>query len=355
MLWAGGCAETQTVEATQRSTNGEILVTHSAIPATPISTATDSPQVSIPDIFQSDLLREGIEASSYINDRCSYLAMRWDPDNSQPGTVIAPIMFHAIYPYGADTEGQPSAINQDTFDAIIQVAEKYGFETITSEDLAAFLTRNAKIPTRALMLIMDDRTVGSAEEFLLPVAKANNWTATLAWPIGDTDIRTGLWGRIETLNETGYFDIQSHGLNHIYINDSMDEEIVREEIFGSIPILKEHFGKEPIVYVWPGGDYTALGVDLAVEAGFQLGFTVQSRGPILFNWIPQGEKERAIEAPLMLLPRFWSSAATLNLTQTVETSEAAIAFAKENYASEAAWYLANCGGTLTALNLILPE
>jgi len=281
--------------------------------------------------------------------------MRWDPANSAPGTIVAPIMFHTIYPENQDFEGEPSAINHDTFDAIIQLAEKNGFETITSQQLADFLESNTKIPPRALMLIMDDRRVGSTRDIFLPVLEQNDWNATLAWPIGDTDIRPGLWERVEELNATGYFDIQSHGLNHLYLTEFTDAATLREEIFGSIPILKEHFGQEPIIYVWPGGNYTTLAVELAQEAGFRLGFTVHSRGPILFNWIPQGEKERAIGEPLMTLPRFWSSAAVLNLEQAVQISEAAIEFAQANYASEAAWYAASCGGELHPLSEIFPE
>ncbi|MEX1071996.1 MAG: polysaccharide deacetylase family protein, partial [Anaerolineales bacterium] len=155
------------------------------------------------------------------------------------------------------------------------------------------------------------------------------------------------------INETGYFDVQSHGLNHIYLNESTTEEEVREEIEGGIPILIEHFGQRPLAYIWPGGNYTELAVDIAREAGFELGFTVHSRGPVMFNWIPQGEQERGIGDPLMTLPRFWDSAALLNLEQTVEIGDAAREFARENYEAEAAWYSASCGGELPALDEVL--
>jgi len=199
---------------------------------------------------------------------------------------------------------------------VMDEAENLGFETITSEELAAFLENNAKIPARSMLLILDDRRPGTAENYFLPVLQANDWNATLAWPIGDTDSRTGLWEWMERLNETGYFDIQSHGLNHIYLTDTMPESQVREEVFGSIPILEEHFNQTPIAYIWPGGNYTAPGIEFALEAGFEIGFTVHARGPIMFNWIPQGEQELALDSPVMLLPRFWSPAALLNLEQS---------------------------------------
>jgi hypothetical protein len=54
----------------------------------------------------------------------------------------------------------------------------------------------------------------------------------------------------------------------------------------------------------------------------------------------------------MLLPRFWDTAAALNLEQTAQIGDAAQAFARENYAAEAAWFSQNCGGELPPLEEI---
>ncbi|MGH2581756.1 MAG: polysaccharide deacetylase family protein [Anaerolineales bacterium] len=313
-----------------------------------------------PETFQSSILRPGIEPVAYIADSCAYLEMRWDPQNSKPGTVVAPIMFHGI----VKGNGQPTQaqdINFETFEQIIALAEDLGFETITTDELVGFLTENAKIPPRSMILILDDRRPGTAEDYFLPVNERNDWTTTLAWIAqADTEQRKGrlpgesLWDWIERIYATGYFDVQSHGLNHrLYLVEGLPEEVVREEIAGSILVLEEHFGQRPIAYIWPGGDYTFLGIQVAREAGFKLGFTVQSRGPILFNWIPQGEKELAHNDPLMLLPRFWSSAALRNLEQTTQIGDDAAEFAKQNYAAEANWYSTYCGGRLPPLEDVL--
>jgi peptidoglycan/xylan/chitin deacetylase (PgdA/CDA1 family) len=314
-------------------------------------TATPEPLAPLPESFTSELLRAGIEPVAYIDDTCTYLARRWDPAGSLPGTVVAPVMFHSILK-GSNTNDDPSAINFVQFKEIVREAEKLGFETITTEDLLGFLQDNAKIPPRSMILILDDRRPGTAEDYFLPVNEEQGWTTTLAWIIGDTDQRPGkrdgesLWDWIERINNTGYFDVQEHGLNHIYLKDSMSEKTVREEIEGAIPILKQHFGTMPIAYIWPGGNFTALGIQVAHEAGLELGFTVFSRGPLQFNWIPLGEDERSYNDPLMLLPRFWDTAAVLNLEQTAQIGDAAQEFAKENYAAEATWFSQNCGGEL---------
>jgi len=325
-------------------------------PTSQVANASPEPNLPLPNQFESDILRPGIEPMTYIADSCHYLDRRWDPSGSLPGTVVAPIMFHSILK-GSNTNDDPSAINFVQFQEIIRQAEKFGFETVTTEELLAFLQENARIPPRSMILILDDRKPGTAEDYFLPENQEHNWTTTLAWiALSDTDQRPGrlvdesLWDWIERINDTGYFDVQSHGLNHIYLNEDMPEEIVREEIEESVPILKEHFGNTPIAYIWPGGNYTAFGIQVAHEAGFKLGFTIWARGPLQFNWIPQGEEERAFNDPLMLLPRYWSTAAILNLEQAAEIGDAAREFAKLSYAAEASWYTQNCSGELPPLD-----
>jgi peptidoglycan/xylan/chitin deacetylase (PgdA/CDA1 family) len=340
---------TPTITNTPAFTSTAIIEATATIPSSP------EPPVAFPDQFESDVLRPEIEPVTYIADSCTYLERRWDPQGALPGTVVAPIMFHSILE-GNTTPTDSSAINFEQFEGIVRQAERLGFETITMEELLAFLKENAKIPKRSMILILDDRKPGTAEDYFLPVNEEHDWTTTLAWIAdSDTDQRPGrragetLWGWIERINDTGYFDVQSHGKDHIYINEDMSEETIRTEIEGSIPFLEAHFGQTPIAYIWPGGNFTEFGIQVAHEAGFELGFTIFSRGPVQFNWIPQGH-EFAFEDPLMLLPRFWSSAAVFNLEQTAQVGDAAQAFARDNYPAEAAWFRQNCGGELPLLD-----
>lgn len=321
---------------------------------TPTIIPTPAPTSLPPAHFENELLRDGIQLQAYIDDECQFLAQRWDPENALPGTVVAPIMFHSIRP-GNEEPGDPSAINADLFAQIIELARYYGFETITSQELIEFLQTNQRIPQLSMMLIVDDRRPGTAEDYFLPIMRENDWTTSLGWLVGDTDIRTGLWGWIERLNETGYFDILSHGFNHIYLQENMTDEMVWEEIWGSIPVFEQHFGTRPLAFIWPGGNYTAKAINFAREAEFEIGFTIHSRGPILFNAIPQGEQEIAFGDPLMTLPRFWSSAALLNLDQSVSASKEALSFAIENYSAEADWFSQNCGAELSPLEIILGD
>ncbi|HSB90273.1 MAG TPA: polysaccharide deacetylase family protein [Anaerolineales bacterium] len=290
-------------------------------------------------------MRPGIEASAYIDDACRALRLRWDPKGSPPGTVVAPIMFHSVREPD-NMVNDSVTISTDYLEAIAARARALGFETITSEELAGFLEENRSIPERSMIWIVDDRRPGSVETYMLPLAEANDWTLTLGWIIADT--RADLWAWMERLNATGRLDVQSHGYWHVYMTEDTPDATVRQEILDPIPVLKAHFGQRPIAFVWPGGNFTPHTVEVAREAGYRLGFTAYSRGPLLFNWIPLGEAETEISDPVMLLPRYWSTAAVVNLDQAVEIAEEAASFAREQYPAEAAWYRASCGGVLPA-------
>ena len=358
------CGQPTAQAASMTETQSPFAVsTQTSTPTPPPSTPTDlststatEPSVPLPATFDSGTLHAGIQPLPYIADQCEYLARRWDPTGALPGTIVAPIMFHSILK-GNQAPTLSQDINKKMFDEIMDLAKELGYETITSQELLDFLLNNAKIPERSMILILDDRRPGTAEDYFLPYLEENDWTLTLAWiAVSDTDQREGrlegesLWDWMERLNDTGYFDIQSHGRDHIYLNADTPRQVVRKEIEGSISALKQHFGQTPIAYIWPGGNYTPLGVQIARQAGFELGFTIHARGPLLFNWIPQGEQERTYDDPLMLLPRYWDTAALLNLEQAAQIGDAAQAFAKENYTAEAVWYRQNCGSALPELD-----
>jgi peptidoglycan/xylan/chitin deacetylase (PgdA/CDA1 family) len=254
-------------------------------------------------------------------------------------------MFHSVRKSGRPIIDDTS-ITEEYFEGVLAHAHALGFETITTAELIAFLNTNAPIPTRSMIMILDDRRPGVTERFI-PYLVRNDWTLTLGWIIQDQ--REYLWDWMETLAETGKLDFQSHGYWHRYIVDETPEDEIREELFDPIEILKDHFGSRPSAFIWPGGNFTSLSIELAHEAKYDIGFTANPHGPLMYNWIPQGEEDRELQDPLMTLPRFWSPTAWRNLDETVAIAEAAIEGARQEYAQEAAWFSASCYGELPPL------
>ncbi len=289
-------------------------VTHTAIPSTP------TPTIPTLTTFNADELSPIVTPVSYLADTCEYLENRWGRGKSEPGTIVVPIMFHSIAKPGR-VISDATTISTEYFEFFMEYAEELGFSTITMDELVGFLTENEKISERSMLLILDDRRPGVTELFM-PYLEANNWTLTLAWPT-TAGTNEQLWSRMESLAETGRLDVQSHGHDHIYIQDYTPLEEIEEEIYQPIEVIQAHFGTTPSAIIWPGGNFNEEAIQLAQEAGLRLGFTVYSRGPLMFNWIPLGAAEMEMDAPLYVLPRYWSTAADVALNQAVAISEAA--------------------------------
>jgi peptidoglycan/xylan/chitin deacetylase (PgdA/CDA1 family) len=320
--------------------------------SSPSPTASPTPTLTPLPTFTTPLLHNSVIPAEYIDEPCEYLRMRWSPTSSPPHTVVVPVMFHHIYRSSASLNGNQD-ITARQFNDIMAHAESLGFETITTAELEGFLYGNARIPPRSMLLILDDRRPNLISEYFMPVLEANDWTLTLGWISADNGY--GLWHQMETLHATGRLDFQSHGYRHRYARPDTPFEEVLEELQAPIPILEEHFGVNPIAYIWPGGHYTQEAIQAARQAGYRLGFTVHSSMPIRFNWIPLSPAPLEMNDPLMLLPRAWSHDAILKLDQAVEVSEQAEIFAIQNYPLEAAWYRRACRGVLPPLKAVYPE
>lgn len=313
-----------TTTSTARSQTALPIQTPS-MTATPTQTRTTTPtRTSTPPAlkqFSYPALNQGITTIPYLSDPCDYLQNRWDEENSVPGTIVVPIMFHSVAKPGREIK-DATTISMEFFEYFMVKAKDLGFTTITIDQLIGFLYRNEKIPQRSMLLVLDDRRPGVTELFM-PYLEENGWTLTLAWPTTDATY-DALWERMEGLAESGLLDVQSHGHDHIYIQGYTPIEEVEEEIYKPIEIIEEHFGTTPSALIWPGGNFTEEAVIMAKDAGFELGFTVFSRGPLLYNWIPVGEEELAVSDPLMVLPRYWSIEGVNALQKALEISEAAM-------------------------------
>jgi hypothetical protein len=314
--------------------------------ATRTTTPSLTPTLAPLATFNTRLLRPGVLPQTYLADNCSYLQKRWSTQGSQPGTVVVPIMFHSIAEDGTHLADPNKDISGEQFQAFVEYAHYLGFETISTGELLNFLTNNAPIPQRSMMIIVDDRRPGTIREWIMPVLEQYDWTVTSAY-IADPNDMQFAWDMMDELYTTGRMDVQSHGYSgQLYIVAETPREQIQNEIWKSTAVLEQHFGKRPIAFIWPGGNFSQLSVQIARQGGYELGFSAYSRGPLMFDWVPLGEEEQAVNDPLMVLPRAWSSAANVNLDEAVKIGEQAAAFAEANFSVEADWYHTYCGGEL---------
>ena len=327
--------------------------------ATPIPTATAiRTPPALPGVFQTALQNPVDPPHTYIANTCHYLQDKWSSKNSTPGTVVMPIMFHSIMAPG-DTVAS-DAITQKQFTELMGGLESHGFKGITTAQLASFLYHNAKIPPRSVILIADDRrSAAYFNQYFRPWWVGDKWPVVSAWISSPFDTPQE-WQEHEELEKEGWVDNEAHGVVHFPIMPYSSNAYVMGELQGSIDAFKLHFNKMPITFIWPGGNFTPYAVKLARQLGYQLGFTANPRGPLMFNWIPLGdqitpvhgptwEAEGPLNDPLMLLPRYWDTDAVKYLDDIVKISQDAAAYAQQNKATEQEYYDIVCAPTLGPL------
>ena len=238
------------------------------------------------------------------------------------------------------------------------------------EQLNNFLLYNAKIPQRSVILIVDDRHYAAYyETHFKPSLDENGWSVVAnAW-ISTPKSTDDLVAENVRLAQEGWVDYQSHGVHHNVpisnwatntiistdtYGDITAEEYIHNELFGASSYIESTFGKKPIAYIWPGGGFTQEAINVAAEAGYSLGFTVNPRGPVMFNWIPLADvadsarpsymPEGTLSNPLMVLPRYWDTDARYHIDEVRQISKAAAQYASDNRQTELEYYDIVCQG-----------
>ena len=316
----------------------------------PTATAIRTPP-ALPGMYQTAYLKSHDIPRSYIADSCQYLKNKWDSTKSAPGTVVMVIMHHGINKGDASgndvTVGQHKQIMNDLYES--------GFQAINMQQMADFMYDNAKIPPRSVLFIVDDRHF--AEYF------NDHWRPYYeqwGWPVVNgyigVDERTDLWAENAALSAEGWVDYQSHGyLHNIPIGEGSTDEFIISEMQGAINSIQKYMNKTPIAYIWPGGGFSKRAVEIGPTLGYKLGFTVNPRGPVMYNWIPQADTvndsnpyaipETPAGNPLMTLPRYWSTDARENIGTVMAIGDEAAAYAEQNRAIELEYYDIVCAPT----------
>lgn len=327
----------------------------------PSPAATSSPQPSQPPSptitrtlpappspYQTSLLNPLDTPHEYLQDPCQYLHDKWASGNSPPGTVALAIMFHSVSNKASDN---PNHISETDFHSLMQRLHEKGFQAITMAQLADFLEHNAAIPERSVLLVVDDRhTEEYFNKFFRPYWEQYGWPVVNAWiSAGSAD----LWQQQVDLFNEGWVDYQAHGVVHnLSMGPNSTDEYILGELQGSIDKFEEHFAKKPIAIIWPGGGFAKRPVEIARQLGYRLGFTVNPRGPLMFDWVPLADQadphrptwlpEGEMGDPLMVLPRYWDTDAIIHLDKAIQISQEAAAYAQQNKATEMAYYETVC-------------
>ncbi|MBN1304214.1 MAG: hypothetical protein JXA13_07250 [Anaerolineales bacterium] len=337
---------TVSAQSTQTALASQLLTPAST--ETPIPTATiPRTPPALPGLYTTGLLNPKDTPHPYIQDTCQYLKDKWGPNKAVPGTVVMVIMIHGVTKGDANTA---NAISSVDYKKLMKNLKEQGFEAINTQQMADFMESNAYIPPRSVLLTQDDRHfVDNFNDHFRPYWNEWGWPLVSGWISYEDSIRQQILADNIALSNEGWVDYQSHGYFHnTPMSDSSPEDYIRGEFEGSMTDLQQNFGKTPIAIIWPGGGFGSIPVRIGREYGYRLGFTVNPRGPVMYNWVPLSDEsdpmrpsylsEGYVGDPLMTLPRYWDTNASSHI-DTVRTigNEAAI-YAEQYKAVELDYY-----------------
>ena len=326
---------------------------------TPANTATAVPPTAVvtppklPAVFQTTILNPLDTPHSYIKDTCQYLKNKWSGSNAKPGTIVMIIMIKGIYKGPVE---EPGGINYNDLNQILGELKRQNFEAINTKQLLAFMEQNTYIPLRSVMIIQDgNRQYENFNEHLSKYWKGWGWPIVNGW-VSQPGTSENLWRDNIGLESEGFVDHQPSGVMFgTYLSDDSSTDIINRELQGSIDAFAEHFGKKPIAFIWPGGGFGQRPVEAARQLNYQLGFTSNSRGPVMYNWVPLADEidpnhpnlipEGKIGDPLMTLPRYWPSEALLEIDDVRAISKQAVTYAQTNKKTEMEYYNIVCAPT----------
>lgn len=324
----------------------------------PSPTAVRTPP-ALPGNFVTNRLNPLDAPHTYITDTCQYLHDKWSSTNAAPGTIVMVVMLHGIKQSASDVTAND--ITAEDFGHMMNDLHDQGFEAINATQLADFVDHNAKIPNRSVLLIQDDRrTAQNFNEHFRPYHDKWGWPVVNAWISWDDSIRALNLQDNVALETEGWVDHQSHGYVHnINMSDESTDEFIKGEFEGSLNDLKTNFNKTPVAIIWPGGGFGARPVQIAREYGYRLGFTVNPRGPVMYNWIPLADQddpnrpayqaEGYVNDPRMVIPRYWPYQVQSELDAVRNIGKEAAAYAEQNKAAELEYYDIVCAPTLGAM------
>jgi hypothetical protein len=291
------------------------------------------------ELFQSSSLNPLDTPRTYIEDSCLYLINRWNRLNADPGTVVMIVTFNEDILYD--------------FTQIMQQLYNQGFKAINTQQLLTFMERNGRIPRRSVLIIQDNSH--SADDFnkkFREYWEIWNWPVVNGW-VSEPNTTESLWEENIELEREGWVDHQAQGMiPGTLLSDDSSKVVISRELKGSITAFAEHYAKNPIAFIWPGGGFGQRPAEAARQLGYQLGFTSNSRGPVMYNWVPLADEfdparptyilEGPIKDPLMTLPRYSQDQILDAIDKVRVTGNEAAEFARTNKDTEFEYYNTVC-------------
>jgi peptidoglycan/xylan/chitin deacetylase (PgdA/CDA1 family) len=184
------------------------------------------------------------------------------------GQYVLPIaMYHSVAP--VVPEGNRLIVSVKTFERQMAFLKKNGYNAVTLDEAARMINEKNRIPARTIVLTFDD---GNRDNYTyaFPILKKYRIPATIfiiVSKVGEPDKLN--WEQIKEMRDSGLVVFGSHSLNHPFLENIEDGEILKKEIKDSKNILEENLKKEVSTFSYPCGRLNSRVRQEVVSAGYK--------------------------------------------------------------------------------------
>jgi peptidoglycan/xylan/chitin deacetylase (PgdA/CDA1 family) len=228
----------------------------------PTATATDSPTAIPPT---------AVPTLTTIPPTATALPPLPTPVGVYSWTLKVPIlMYHYIStpPEGADKYRLDLSVTPEEFERQMAYLAENGFETVSLYDLSLAITAKSELPSRPVIITMDDGYVDNYEN-ALPILQKYGMEATFFIVTQFIDEgRAGYltWDMVEEMAAAG-MRIEPHSKTHPDLSGA-ERDFVIYEMLGAQETIAAHTGITPRYFCYPGGRYDQQTMDIAAELDF---------------------------------------------------------------------------------------
>lgn len=164
-------------------------------------------------------------------------------------------------------------LSSQEFDAQMAYLSNAGYTTISPDQLVDYLQYGTSLPPKPILITFDD---GYEDNYRVayPILQKYNFTATI-FLITDFIGNNGRylsWKQVKEMHNNGFF-FESHTLNHVFLTNASDEEVL-SQLTKSREAIEWRLKQKAEYLAYPGGFYNQRIIELAKQAGYRSAFTI---------------------------------------------------------------------------------
>lgn len=200
-------------------------------------------------------------------------AVKTDPASMAKRANVPVLCWHQVRPFtAADTaSARPYIVTAKTLDRQLGALRRAGYQSVSTEQYAAHVTKGAKLPTKPVVLTFDDGTIGQYTR-ALPLLKKHGMTATffpMTVVLGKKDWFTAK--HIRALDKAG-MSIGVHTWDHHDVSKLSTDEDWQTQFVEPKAELERILGRKVTMFAYPFGIWSPSAFPHLRESGFSAAF-----------------------------------------------------------------------------------